>query len=88
MKRGPKPHVAGEKLMPVRTAAERLGLNQRTVKKLWKSGSGKLGGDLFIRHPLTCEIVLATVWAVDAGEHDALRASSIECLIASGRLTP
>lgn len=72
--------------MPVETAAQRLHLNPRTVKKLWNSAVLKLGGDLFVEVPKTCEIVLANVYAVDGSQHDPLQAQSFECLIASGRL--
>lgn len=34
-KPGPKPYKRGNKLMPICTTAERLGIDPRTVHKLW-----------------------------------------------------
>jgi hypothetical protein len=74
--------------MPTAIAAKRLGINPRTAQKLWNSAIMKIGGDIFIRQPVTCEIVLHHVYAVDASEHDPLQPQSIECLVASGRYIP
>ena len=85
MKRGPKPYERRKKLMPFILAAEKLGVDPRTAKKLWNSAVLKIGGDMFIKQPKTCELVLLNVYAMDATGHDPLQPGSIECLIASGR---
>ena len=67
-KRGPKDYEAGRKLMPVHIAAARLNLDPRTVQKLWRSAVLKLGGNLFVEEPKTCEVVLAHVYGVATEE--------------------
>lgn len=85
MKRGPNPYAPGKKLMPIRTTAERLGLDPRTVKSLWESGVAKIGVDIFLAYPAACNVVLSQVYVVNA-EEDALQPGSLECLTASGKL--
>ncbi len=87
-KTGNKPYSAANyKLMPVNLAAKKLGLDPRTVGKVWNSAVTKLGGDLFVQQPKACELVLAQLQAVDAS-YDPLQPNSLECLIARGAYIP
>lgn len=69
MKRGPKPHGA----LTLEEVAERMGLSQRTVGKLWKSAMRKLSATperrrMFVEHVRACRAV-----------REPLRAGSAEC---------
>ena len=69
-----KIHVPTKGTKPLREIAEELGISLRTVSYDYRHAMNKL------RHvPGAFELILHTIHAVEAQEHDPLQCSSVEC---------